>query len=963
MIPQTTTQATVQTTSASVSTSASTVSWPLPILQPPASTLSTAKLFDAEATDLEPKWGSIRSFWGSIRSFEGEEVSPFWGSIRSFWGDLSPFEGDTKAFWGNLQTYNTGTTSTTTARTVAPEWGSIRSFWDSVGTSWASTRTVWDAGNYTAAATQLDGIVSSSAQLWGDAVKAETGKDFQTGFANPLLAKYGIDLDNPASLANLDANTREHFFIEWYDGLMQFSGADHADYWMRMVNWTPALTQMGGKRGDSVLGLLDFSVDDATAATKIKSRKGVSEVDNGHGAAVASLMVAPHDGVGIMGVSPFAKVVAYNPFDATQTAGWSDIKDGINVLVSQKASVINMSLGVSGWTLHPDWNGVLADTSIAKGTAKTIFVMAAGNDGITQPQNIAWTNSANFIVVGSVDPASNISEFSNRPGDACLVKSFSCDPLMNHFMVAPGEMMLVSDGNGGVTRYSGTSFAAPLVSGTIALIHDRWPWLANYPAETVKIVLDSAKDLGAPGTDAIYGVGMLDVQAALSPLNYNNLTWYRMDDKAGVQPMTTAAVSSASAGQLASWKALGMSFHAFESIGGTYRDFTIPLASKLVDSQLLTSMRSKEQFQAYLYNASVGSLKTSLTLGDRPMLNYLGTSTTVPSAHGMKLVMSIAPRTVQAGDNRRGFTSVQTALKLTTENDRFAVKMGDGDGAIELGNASGFTRASDYDRTRGGANPLLGMASGGNYLQASYAVLRGLSVSYGVTQQNTRYERNGLSMVEAANFGSLDGYRTSASTMGLTWRPSPRFELNGSYTRLREHDAILGVQSLATDLLGKGATTQGLTLAASYQLTPTLQASGSATMGRTASSSSDALVAAGSGGLRSSAYQVSIAKQGLFDRKDGMRISMSQPLHVDGGNLDVSSVQVIDRDTGELGSVTESFALPGTKRRLVGEFQYSRSVMNGKADLALFGRAQLRGDDTLDQTARLMAGASLRMQY
>ena len=78
-------------------------------------------------------------------------------------------------------------------------------------------------------------------------------------------------------------------------------------------------------------------------------------------------------------------------------------------------------------------------------------------------------------------------------------------------MVAPGELILVSDGQGGVTRQIGTSFAAPLVSGAIALLHDRWPWLSNFPVETANIILNSAKDLGAPGVDAVYGHGLLDV--------------------------------------------------------------------------------------------------------------------------------------------------------------------------------------------------------------------------------------------------------------------------------------------------------------------------------------------------------------------------------------------------------------------------------------------------------------------
>ena len=122
-------------------------------------------------------------------------------------------------------------------------------------------------------------------------------------------------------------------------------------------------------------------------------------------------------------------------------------------------------------------------------------------------------------VVGSVDPLGAISSFSNQPGTACLLDNGVCSSghhLYDRFMVAPGELILVSDGQGGLERRSGTSFAAPLVSGAITLLHDRWPWLRNYPQETAQIILSSAKDLGAPGPDPVYGYGLLDANAAVT---------------------------------------------------------------------------------------------------------------------------------------------------------------------------------------------------------------------------------------------------------------------------------------------------------------------------------------------------------------------------------------------------------------------------------------------------------------
>ncbi len=61
----------------------------------------------------------------------------------------------------------------------------------------------------------------------------------------------------------------------------------------------------------------------------IKFVGGYNIYVNDHGAAVASLIAAKHDGEGVMGVDPNASVLLYNPFDATGTASWSDVASGI----------------------------------------------------------------------------------------------------------------------------------------------------------------------------------------------------------------------------------------------------------------------------------------------------------------------------------------------------------------------------------------------------------------------------------------------------------------------------------------------------------------------------------------------------------------------------------------------------------------------------------------------------------
>ena len=132
----------------------------------------------------------------------------------------------------------------------------------------------------------------------------------------------------------MSADQRAYFIVDWYDHLMEFTGTDHVDHWMSEADWSPALTQIQGAGARTVIGLLDFTVVNAPdIQARIVKSGGVSTFSDGHGAAVASLIVSAHDGTGVMGIAPSAQVVAYNPFDATGTAGWADVTRGVSTLL------------------------------------------------------------------------------------------------------------------------------------------------------------------------------------------------------------------------------------------------------------------------------------------------------------------------------------------------------------------------------------------------------------------------------------------------------------------------------------------------------------------------------------------------------------------------------------------------------------------------------------------------------
>ncbi|UVO49494.1 S8 family serine peptidase [Sphingomonas sp. SUN019] len=905
--------------------------------------------------------GDIDPLIGNIRTFNGD-LTPYIGNIRTFSGELNPYIGNIRTFWGGLAPAE---------GELDPLIGNIRTFWDSfsVGskttlTAWANIRTFDQApAEYQALAGSLNTMITQSQQIYGPAVQARTGLSFAAGFSNPLLARYGIDLSRPETLATLSPGLRQQFFLDWYDGLMNFSGMDQVDHWMTEVNWSPSITATIGEGKRSIIGLLDFTVT-GDGTKNITRYNGISNFTNGHGSAVASLMIAAHDGRGVMGIAPMASVVAYNPFDSSGTANWDDVRNGVLMLAQNNASIINMSLGVPGSTLNQGWNDVFADPAVAAATKSSVFVIAAGNDGSTQTQNVAWNfaTNPNLIVVGSVDPTGTISAFSNRPGTACLTNNGVCSAgnrLMDRFLVAPGEMILVSDGLGGVTRVSGTSFAAPLVSGTIALLHDRWPWLANYPKESVDIILRSAKDLGAPGVDPIYGRGELDVTAALSPLSFEGLKWYEYKDG---KISETQAKKIRNPKEVAKWEAAGMFFYAYEDIGNSFRDFAIPMSSKLVGQTALSSGGTMEQLQAYIYSRFIAWIGAGGKAGQAGpgFVGALSFSSPVQTSGGLNYSMAIAPRTPQVGF-RQPNVPYQSAVRFSVPDGRASFTMGEGDGAIVLGSLNGTGIASDYNPYTGGSNPLLGFASGGGYGQVAISIGDRVKVSSGFSQRKLVRDVRQMSIPDRIDFGSIAPYQASAQTFSVSYTMSYAVQLTGTYTRLEEGSALLGTQSIDPADLRDGSITEGASLGAEVRLTPTLLLTATGMMARTNSGdSARQSLAVSSGGLISSAFQVSGTKRKILNRNDSIRFTVSQPMHMESGAIDFTAVKVVNRQTGELGPVTQRIDLVSPERQFIGEATYGMAVMDGAAEVRLFGQATLKGPTT-ELAPAVMAGAGFRL--
>ena len=127
------------------------------------------------------------------------------------------------------------------------------------------------------------------------------------------------------------------------------------------------------------------------------------------------------------------------------------------------------------------------------------MVAAAGNAGPKSPPLYPAANP-NVIAVSATDAQDKLFAASNRGSHIALAA-----PGVDIFLPAPDEKYQMT---------SGTSFSAAYVSGLAALMLERNPALK--PSDVRAILTKTARDLGAPGRDDLFGAGEADAFAAVT---------------------------------------------------------------------------------------------------------------------------------------------------------------------------------------------------------------------------------------------------------------------------------------------------------------------------------------------------------------------------------------------------------------------------------------------------------------
>ncbi len=210
--------------------------------------------------------------------------------------------------------------------------------------------------------------------------------------------------------------------------------------------------------------------------------------DNGHGTHVAGTIAAVDNSIGVVGVAPQASLLAAKVLNRQGSGYLSDVIAGIDYCVQSGAKVVSMSLGTSS-DVQAVHNAV--DAAYASGV---LLVAAAGNDYGGPVSYPAAYDSV--IAVSATDSNNNLASFSN------------VGPKVE--LAAPGVSVFSTWKDGTYATASGTSMAAPHVSGVAALAIQANPLLSN--TEVRALLQNTADDLGAAGKDYWFGYGLVDAE-------------------------------------------------------------------------------------------------------------------------------------------------------------------------------------------------------------------------------------------------------------------------------------------------------------------------------------------------------------------------------------------------------------------------------------------------------------------
>jgi len=665
------------------------------------------------------------------------------------------------------------------------------------------------------------------------------------------------------------------------------------------IGLTPDIAKQGKYGKDVTIFNLDgVDVDDGQYAGRISplALNGCvygmcSSTINPEGSVISGFDVSSADHgakaveifAGKQGVAPLATV-----FGSMDRWGSAAVNGRVNIVNASVGSVFGSNLDVN-----------------YAATKEIVSVASAGNEGqpyfeqypntaLSQPYRYDFSPDAfrHMIIVGAVDTNNIIQAFSNIPGSTvlttaenptpekymlitqseskeiwetyyptaqltnCIIRTKTqlCDIKNNIYPTIPTTIPLKNLWL--VVPSNATSWAAPQVSGALALLMARWPMLKTNGNAT-SVLFATAQDLGAPGVDEIYGNGLLRIDRAFQPVGqmtvpftYNNVSFNMPINMYGAYVRATTPVGSLPLVV----EILNTRSNTFDQFG---RDFKI-------------------DWRPLIMPASSSTAQSTIIPNQTPTVQGVG------FADGSYLAFG-KMETVGDGVEAPGITTGQSWFASFTEASGTTLSAGQGFPASMsfAGAMYGSDRdLADQSSSLGAVNALASIAQGGGFAAVGTRLGSDTQLAFGwsSTQATNSITGNSWAMPDANSFSA-----------GLTTQVTKGWKAGLTLGMLNEKEGMLGATYASDGPLSFGEDNRSFSVGVSSAVALTNKTSLllEASMGKTAGSDHLYGLITDTSDITTRSFGASLAHKDAFDRGDRLELSVKAPLKVVSGSAGV----------------------------------------------------------------------------
>lgn len=663
---------------------------------------------------------------------------------------------------------------------------------------------------------------------------------------------------------------------------------------------------------------------------------------DGHGTAVAGVIAAEKNDDGFHGVAFNAKIASYDysSFDPTSlntTEGADNLNNAALFVDAASGAgdespggvsdIMNFSWGFDNVSTDPDDVNDIANPGFADAIEEMGDALARAADrdkilvfAIPNTQNIDTGLLEDFVIDDRIEglgiAVAAVDENNN------LVSAGCSERIEDFCMAAPGTNVDATLPGNVFDEVNGTSFAAPLVAGSAAVVKAAFPGVSN--EEIVQRLLDSATPIA--GEDV--GQGLLNLEAALDP-----------DGDFSV------ALGTSLDGPRAAFAGSQVSIDSSSALGGD--------AAKLLGDAIVFD----EQNFPFAVDLERNVDRRSRTTGLDSFVGADRGQSTVQTTDYGSVSLAFSDDQRIEDPHRAEFEQSDVDLKEETFDPkvRFQSEIADG---VDFFMSLNGTSATDL-----GLGQSLAADQGSFFQQSAFLApfekLAGLQSGGGAA-----YELDDDTKIAVTAFAAADDEaltEVSMQKVELVHRTVGDIELRAGYGLLQEEGGFLG--SSTKGAFGEGTSTdsQYVNVSLKAPLSETVSLFGAYTQGRSSTSAGSSLLNNFSD-TRSEAFGAGLVVQDLVKDGDGFSLMVGQPLRVTSGSADVT-VAVGRTEDGEVLTETAKADLSPDAREITTEAVYDFSLDGETQSLSTGAFARFNPDNDPDASPDLGFGVKYQLRF